>query len=301
MAQKLQAIQGRCLRVVAGAYRATSVEALEAETHVEPLDMHTSKVALKAATRNTLSEAYKGTQRRVAGILKGRHRRGRTPRHQGPFQDLVKWVEAKSATRLERATGTEEESEQANRKLLKTIKKAIDKAYCKQWQTRWETSTKGHHSRRLQPKLTEKVIRNHDELRRPQSSLVIQLRTGKIGFRSFLCQRKVPGFEDPSCQDCDEGLEMTVEHVLMNCRKWLDLREECLARGLRDGAQPTLEALLGTRKGYLAASEMIWKTGILMQFRACDLEDIGVVEEEGDEEDGDEEEGEDEGEEGEDA
>ena len=46
MVKKLQAIQGRCLRVVVGAYRATLVEALEAETHVEPLDIYTSKVAL---------------------------------------------------------------------------------------------------------------------------------------------------------------------------------------------------------------------------------------------------------------
>jgi hypothetical protein len=298
MAQKIQAIQGRCLRVVAGAYRATSVDALEAETHIEPLDMYTSKVALKAAARNTLSESYRGVQRRVASILRGRHRRGRTPRHQGPLQKAIEWIENKSTKRLTRATGTEEESAQANTRLLKETNDTIDRNYKEQWQKRWETSEKGRHSRNLQPMLTNKAFQNHTGLRRPQSSLAIQLRIGKIGFRAFLCERKVPGFEDPRCQDCDGGQEMTVEHVLLHCRKWSELRKECLARGLRGGAQPTLEALLGSRKGLLAASEMVWKAGILAQFRASDLEDVGAVEEEGSADDNEEDEEEEDGEEG---
>ena len=82
---------------------------------------------------------------------------------------------------------------------------------------------------------------------------------------------------------------MTVEHVLLHCEKWVELRRECFARGLREGVQPTLEALLGTRKGCHAAIEMVWKTGILAQFSASDLEDAGVVEEEEDEVEEDEE------------
>ena len=52
-------------------------------------------------------------------------------------------------------------------------------------------------------------------MRRAQSSLTIQLRTGKIGFRAFLYKMKVPGIEDPLCNCCEDGKEMTVEHVLM--------------------------------------------------------------------------------------
>ena len=37
---KLQAAQGKFLRVVAGAYKATATEALEAEIKVQPLDLH---------------------------------------------------------------------------------------------------------------------------------------------------------------------------------------------------------------------------------------------------------------------
>ena len=44
MTTKLRAIQGRCLRAVAGAYRATSTEALEIETNVEPLELYTARL-----------------------------------------------------------------------------------------------------------------------------------------------------------------------------------------------------------------------------------------------------------------
>ena len=60
-------------------------------------------------------------------------------------------------------------------------------------------------------------------MRKPQSALLVQLRTGKVGFRAFLHQRKVPGVEDPYC-DCGREEEMTVEHVLLRCQTWNELR-----------------------------------------------------------------------------
>ena len=56
MAEKLQAIQGRCLRVVAGAYKATATEALEAEVGVEPLDLYLKTTTARAVARSALSE-----------------------------------------------------------------------------------------------------------------------------------------------------------------------------------------------------------------------------------------------------
>ena len=65
MAKKLEAIQRRCLRVVTGAYKATSTEALEAETQVQPLNIYLNKLTLTAA---------KGIEKRVPSILRGRGR-----------------------------------------------------------------------------------------------------------------------------------------------------------------------------------------------------------------------------------
>jgi hypothetical protein len=40
MAAKLVGIQNKCLRVVAGAYRATPIQTLEVKTHVPPIDLY---------------------------------------------------------------------------------------------------------------------------------------------------------------------------------------------------------------------------------------------------------------------
>jgi hypothetical protein len=107
-----------------------------------------------------------------------------------------------------------------------------------------------------------------------------------------LCERKVPGYEDHTCQDCEADQEMTVGHVLLHCRRWQELRKDCLARGLQGGTQVNLKTLLGTSKGLLAATEMVWKTELLAQFSASNLEDIGIVEGDEDaENEGEDEEG----------
>jgi hypothetical protein len=40
MAAKLAGIQNKCLRIVAGAYRATPIQTLEVETHIPPIDLY---------------------------------------------------------------------------------------------------------------------------------------------------------------------------------------------------------------------------------------------------------------------
>ena len=65
MTLKLRTIQGRYLRAVAGAYRATSTEALEVETNVEPLELYIARLAAQAAARCKLSRAYHGIEARV--------------------------------------------------------------------------------------------------------------------------------------------------------------------------------------------------------------------------------------------
>jgi len=228
---KLRAIQGRCLRAVAGAYKATSAEALEAETHVKPLDIHVSKAALQAAARVKLSKAFHGIARRTEKVLRGSHIRGPTPRSEGPFQKLTAWVERKTGKPLQRSQEAEEEARRkGDRKLLREVRATIQTFFEQEWQRRWSTAAQGTHSRRLQPELSEVSFRCLARMKRPVASLVIQLRTGKIGFGLFLHKMRVPGFEDPLCHECDEGVEMSVEHVLMACSKWSILREECFSR-----------------------------------------------------------------------
>ena len=55
------------------------------------------------------------------------------------------------------------------------------------------------------------------------TSLLVQLRTGKIGFNAFLHARKVPMVLSPRCP-CGTGAgAMTVRHVLLACPTWIVL------------------------------------------------------------------------------
>ena len=90
-----------------------------------------------------------------------------------------------------------------------------------------------------------------------------------MGFRAFFYQRRVPGVDDPNC-DCEE--ETTVEHVLLRCEKWNELRDIELEGQNRS----SLRGLLGTRKGCLAAARRIQKTELLAQYDASSvLSDVG--------------------------
>jgi hypothetical protein len=50
--QRLQAIQGKCLRMITGAYKATFTEALEIKTSLPPPDLHTQLTAAKNKKKN---------------------------------------------------------------------------------------------------------------------------------------------------------------------------------------------------------------------------------------------------------
>ena len=269
MAAKIQAIQGQCLRAAAGAYKATPTEALEAEIGVEPLDVYCGKRASIAATRHTLSEAGKGTRLRVQAILtrqrKGKRRRTRAAARASPLARTLEWTAQKSELKLEApGAGPEARKEKAS-EILKGVRKAVAMFHRTRWKERWEKGKKGAHSRALQPQLQKQVLGLHKGLRKPQSSLIIQLRTGKVGFRAFLFQRRVPGVDDPNC---DSGEEMSVEHVLLRCARWKELRDTEL-EGQKRGS---LRELLGTRQGCLAAIRLVQKTELLAQFQKADLE-----------------------------
>lgn len=61
------------------------------------------------------------------------------------------------------------------------------------------------------PEATEK----HRGLRKHESSVLTQLRTGKIGLRAFLFQRRVPDVPTPLCR-CGTARE-TPEHLALDC------------------------------------------------------------------------------------
>jgi hypothetical protein len=73
----------------------------------------------------------------------------------------------------------------------------------------------------LQPKPDKKVLKKHIGLRKAESSLLIQARTGKISVRQYLYN--IGRADDPYCPHCP-GTRETVRHILIDCPEYLNLR-----------------------------------------------------------------------------
>jgi hypothetical protein len=88
------------------------------------------------------------------------------------------------------------------------------------------------------------VLKLHEGLKKAESSLAIQLRTGTNGLDAFLFQARVPSMPSPLCS-CGRGRQMA-KQVLIFFSRYAGARHE-----LRDeqGHQPNFSKLLGTAEG----------------------------------------------------
>ena len=74
------------------------------------------------------------------------------------------------------------------------------------------------------PTFSYNALKKHHGLRKHESSLLTQIRTGKVGLRDFLFERKVPEVATPRCP-CGEAPE-TAAHLALDCRDLEPQREE---------------------------------------------------------------------------
>ena len=85
------------------------------------------------------------------------------------------------------------------------------------------------------------------------------MRIGKIGFRAFLYNRKVPRINSSNC-DC--GNLIIVIHVMLRCPRWIEARAVAFV-GIDERLLRLLKDLMVTRKGCLAAARMVQQTELL--------------------------------------
>jgi hypothetical protein len=124
------------------------------------------------------------------------------------------------------------------------------------WEVRWRAAYEKSADNRFErgqgpssepadaPIFDAKALQKHKGLQRHESSLLTQLRTGKIGLRSFLFSRRVPGVTSPLC-GCGQAPE-TAPHLALTC---VDTTEDRLQlqtnlypmRTMRDFIRATLD------------------------------------------------------------
>lgn len=208
IAARLAPLQARSLRQVAGAYRATPIRMLEAETDVPPMDLYLNQelAAFEARPKETgMAAVIRNAYAKIRERLRRRGAAGR-PR------------------RLTRIQGDGEETKQWARRWLD--KGTPEQAVKQDWALRYRAQRLRARRRRpfaaaepaeAPPRLIfgPEAIQRHKGQRKSESSTLIQIRTGRIGLRAFLMTRIVPTVATPLCQ-CGKG-EETPEHIILHC------------------------------------------------------------------------------------
>jgi hypothetical protein len=221
IASKLATMQSQCLRVVSGAYRATPVRLLEVETATPPIDLYLNKWVAdfeRRLERTGKGNLLRAICNRVATRLQ--QRRQRRQSRQAETQRQRPSLEYGEG----RATWAKEWTENAIPKDILWV----------HWERRWQQRVAGEppdHRRALppaaRPVFSYDALKKHKDLLKHESSLLTQIRTGKVGLRAFLFERKVPNVVTPRCL-CGEAPETTA-HLVLDCRG-LDQQREDLRR-----------------------------------------------------------------------
>ena len=272
---KLSVVQNRCLRKIAGAYKATPIRSLEAETHISPISLHLSQLQAKARERlrnNGQAKLIAKACKEVAYKL--RNRTGPTRRiTETPGRKKHTWskelVTPPPATPLPcRCPPWELETEehsrsqniqlQARRNYEKAVKKHFEESWRKTWRKDQDSHSHNPTVAQISP-LDHKRPRIHGELARAESSLCTQIRTEKIGFAAFLHKQHVPDVTSPACH-C--GWErQTAKHVILYC-KLNDIKEHLP----RSGSVVNYRDLLNLPKWLKVITSRLMQTGFLTQY-----------------------------------
>ena len=248
---QMEKIQSAGLRTVTGGFKATPKKRLENEAFMVPINLHLESLTI--ATQQRLEETGRWAQIRtacekIANRLRNRGRgRPRGPLAPTPGQSRKAWVDQ---TLREHTT----------RGRPPTAKEvAMQKWTARATQQAEEPSLRNGFAVKSLP--DKKNLRIYEDMRKAESSVIFQVRTGVIGLNYFLKRRRVPGIDSELCR-CGFGPETAV-HMAVFCgeyeesRRWLEDR--------RDGMVHWSE-LVGTPAGARRLARWMIQQGRIEQF-----------------------------------
>ena len=141
-----------------------------------------------------------------------------------------------------------------------------------EWETSWAKETTSRPTRRLIEAPTKKTLEYWSGLRKATASILMQLRTGRIGLSAYL--HRINRRESARC-GCDLG-NQTVIHVLLECPLHQEERDGMRSALSDQGIALHRDALLTRPEARTIVAEFMIKTGLLGQFQAVDPTTLGM-------------------------
>ena len=205
----LVSFQNRCLRLIGGAFKATPSFLLESELFLLPLDLyfkfHTACFlsSIQNSPLKYFLDSIFSTISSYTSLLKK------------PLKESSNISPKWKFTWLSQITTNQASS-----------KKELQKLFTKEWEDQWEEK-----KRRSYPgwqtfcqKPHKNNLKLYKKLQKAEASLLLQIRTGRIGLASFLFRAGVPDFPTPLCV-CGQA-EETAKHITSSCSFYSRQRQQ---------------------------------------------------------------------------
>jgi hypothetical protein len=144
-----------------------------------------------------------------------------------------------------------------------TTRAAVDrwiKARTKEsWCDDWKSSKHGSCLRQWLPEISKSSMDVYDGLTRAESTVLVQLRTGKIAFNDYL--RSIGVRDSPLC-DCCGLRSQTTKHVLIDCTALDDLRHS-IWNDSDSGIPSTVSRFLTDPKQVRKTAQLVLQAGLI--------------------------------------